>query len=277
MALVFLYKAAPGETLFCQMRLPLETLLLVCIKKCDQRIIKTDKGKDGLYRNCKQRKQNRVKRGKVMSTNNSVTLYLKAEQNVELQSEDVYVKDIGKMTCSDEHVLAKVKSIKLHHFKHSEPKRTVISILKVIEEIEKEFPNVSVENLGEADVLIEQVNVDKHKGFAQTVKIIFVSAISFFGTAFTIMAFHNDIGINKVFSKVYEMVMGQASDGYSILELSYSVGLAIGIILFFNHIGGRRITKDPTPIEVEMRVYETDVNKALIETADREGKTIDVM
>lgn len=50
----------------------------------------------------------------------------------------------------------------------------------------------------------------------------------------------------------------------------------MGIIVFFNHIGGRRITKDPTPIEVEMRVYEKDVNDALIETADREGKTIDV-
>ena len=90
------------------------------------------------------------------------------------------------------------------------------------------------------------------------------------------MAFHNDISINKIFSHVYELVMGYSSDGYSILEVSYSVGLAVGIILFFNHIGGRRITKDPTPIEVEMRVYETDVNKALIETADREGKTIDV-
>lgn len=90
------------------------------------------------------------------------------------------------------------------------------------------------------------------------------------------MAFHNDIGINKIFAKVYELVMGVPSDGYSILEISYSLGLAIGIILFFNHIGGRRITKDPTPIEVEMRVYETDVNKALIETADREGKSIDV-
>lgn len=210
-----------------------------------------------------------------MSTS-SVTLYIKAEQNVELQTEDVYVKDIGKMTCTDEHVLAKVKSIKLHRFKKDGQKRTVISILKVIEEIEKEFPNVSVENIGETDILIEQVNVDKHKGPVQAVKIAFVSAISFFGTAFTIMAFHNDIGINKVFSKVYEMVMGRAGDGYSILELSYSIGLAVGIILFFNHIGGRRITKDPTPIEVEMRVYETDVNKALIETADREGKTIDV-
>ena len=210
-----------------------------------------------------------------MSTN-SITLYLKAEQNIELESEDVYVKDIGKMTCTDEHVLAKIKTIKLHHFKKDEQKRKVISILKVIEEIEKEFPNVSVENLGETDVLIEQVNVNKHKGAVQTMKIIFVSAIAFFGTAFTLMAFHNDIGIHEVFSKVYEMVTGQAGDGYGILELSYSIGLAVGIILFFNHIGGRRITKDPTPIEVEMRVYESDVNKALIETSDREGKTIDV-
>lgn len=210
-----------------------------------------------------------------MSTNN-VTLYLKAEQNVELQSEDVYIKDIGKLTCKDEHILAKVKAIKLYHFKEGDKKRQVISILKVIEEIETAFPNVTVENLGEIDVLVEQIDVDKHKGAVQTIKIIFVSAISFFGTAFTIMAFHNDIGINEVFSKVYEMVMGQASDGYGILELSYSIGLAVGITIFFNHIGGRRITKDPTPIEVEMRVYETDVNKALIETADREGKMIDV-
>lgn len=211
----------------------------------------------------------------VMSTS-SATLYLKAEQNVELQSDDVYLKDIGKMTCSDAAVLAKVKAIKLHHFKEGEAKREIISILKVIEEIEKICPNVSVENLGESDILIERINVNKHKGPVQFGKVVFVSAISFFGTAFTIMAFHNDIGINDVFSRIYEMVTGQTADGYSVLEFSYSIGLAAGIILFFNHIGGRRITKDPTPIEVEMRVYERDVNQALIETADREGKTIDV-
>ena len=152
----------------------------------------------------------------------------------------------------------------------------MISILKVIEEVNKLFPNVTVENLGETDILIEHINVNKHKGLVQWIKLAFVAAISFFGTGFTIMAFHNDISINKIFSKVYELVMGYPADGYSILEVSYSIGLAIGIIMFFNHIGGRRITKDPTPIEVEMRIYETDVNKALIETADREGKSIDV-
>lgn len=32
--------------------------------------------------------------------------------------------------------------------------------------------------------------------------------ISFFGTAFTIMAYHNDVGINEVFTEVYRMCMG---------------------------------------------------------------------
>lgn len=210
-----------------------------------------------------------------MSTGNA-TIYLNAEQNVEMQSPDVYVKDIAKLTCSDNSILAKVKAIKLHHFKEDEPKRQVISLLKVIEEIEKVCPGVDVQSIGESAVMVEYINVDRHKGPLQTIKLIFVALVSFFGTSFTIMAFHNDIGINDVFTKIYEMVMGQQGDGYGILELAYSLGLAIGIIVFFNHIGGRRITKDPTPIEVEMRIYEQDVNKALIETADREGKTIDV-
>ena len=148
--------------------------------------------------------------------------------------------------------------------------------MKMIELIQKVCPNVTVSNIGEMDTLVERINVNKHKGGIQLLKVIFVSGISFFGTAFTIMAFHNDIGINKVFGKVYELVMGVPSANYSILELSYSIGLALGIIIFFNHIGGRRITKDPTPIEVEMRNYEREANDALVETADREGKTIDV-
>lgn len=210
-----------------------------------------------------------------MSTSNT-TIYLNAEQNVEMQSPDVYVKDIAKLTCSDNSILAKVKAIKLHRFKEDEPKRQVISLLKVIEEIEKVCPGADVQSIGESAVMVEYINVDRHKGPLQTIKLIFVALVSFFGTSFTIMAFHNDIGINDVFTKIYEMVMGQQGDGYGILELAYSLGLAVGIIVFFNHIGGRRITKDPTPIEVEMRIYEQDVNKALIETADREGKTIDV-
>lgn len=206
----------------------------------------------------------------------NTVLYLKTEQNAEVMEEHVCVKDIASVYCSDSSICAKVKSLKVYQFHEKERKRQVISVLKVIELIEKECPGVSVENIGENATLIELIDVNRHKGPVQLLKLIFVACISFFGTGFTIMAFHNDISINKIFERVYELVMGYPSDGYSILEVSYSIGMAVGIILFFNHIGGRRLTKDPTPIEVEMRVYETDVNRALIETADREGKTIDV-
>lgn len=203
-------------------------------------------------------------------------VYLKAQQNAEVMEKDVYVRDIASVYCSDSNVKIKIKELKIYQFHEEDEKRQVISALKVIELIEKECPEVMVFSIGENETLIEFVSVNKYKGSIQTLKLIFVALISFFGTGFTIMAFHNDININKLFARVYEMVMGYPSDGYSILELSYSVGLALGIMLFFNHIGGKKLTGDPTPIEVEMRIYEGDVNQSLMEAADREGKTIDV-
>ena len=62
------------------------------------------------------------------------------------------------------------------------------------------------------------------------------------------------------------------SDGYTILEISYSLGLSVGIILFFNHFAGKKITMDPTPLEVQMKQYEQDVSTAIIQENIRKGK-----
>lgn len=110
---------------------------------------------------------------------NSTTIYLKAEQNVEVQTPEVCVKDIATLTCSDSHILAKAKSLRLWKFQQGEQKRQVISVLKMIEEIEKACPGVSVESLGETDVVVEWIDVDRHKGFVQWCKLAFVALISF--------------------------------------------------------------------------------------------------
>lgn len=204
------------------------------------------------------------------------TLYLKLERNVEIQKPDVQLKDLGKLYCRNEKLLNRLKATKVFRFKPEDGGRKVVCVMKLIEMLQKEYENLEVESIGEAETVIEEVKTSRYKGPMQAAKICFVSCICFFGAAFTIMAFHNDVGIIKTFNRVYELITGQLSDGVTILEISYSIGLALGIILFFNHIGGRRITKDPTPIEVEMRIYEKEVNDALVETADREGKMLDV-
>ena len=123
-------------------------------------------------------------------------IYLKTQQNAEVMENDVYVKDIASVYCSDSDVRKKIKGLKLCHFSEKEKKRQVISVLKVIELIEKECPGVVVFSIGENATLIKLVNANKYKGPVQMLKLLFVALISFFGTGFTIMAFHNDININ---------------------------------------------------------------------------------
>ena len=46
--------------------------------------------------------------------------------------------------------------------------------------------------------------------------------------------------------------------------------------MFFNHVGHKKITHDPTPIQIEMRKYETDLDTAFINNAERRGHSVDV-
>ena len=177
-------------------------------------------------------------------------VYIKPKRNAQVQKEEVFFSDIASVTCIDEHITAKVKALKVYQFRDGTEKRAVISCLKLTELVQDLEKGITVENVGEMDTLIKLVKVPEDKGILVWLKIVFVAFISFFGTAFTIMAFHNDVGIHDVFARLYEMTMGQKATGITTLEVAYSIGLAVGITLFFNHVGGRRITSDPTPIEV---------------------------
>ena len=60
------------------------------------------------------------------------------------------------------------------------------------------------------------------------------------------------------------------------MEVCYSIGLIIGILVFFNHFAGKRFSVDPTPMEVEMRLYENDIQTTLVQNYERKKKEIDV-
>ena len=48
------------------------------------------------------------------------------------------------------------------------------------------------------------------------------------------------------------------------------------MLLFFNHFSVKKLEKDLTPIQIEMRSYEETMNEAFIQDATREGKTKDI-
>lgn len=191
-------------------------------------------------------------------------IMLKCSGHVKVNGGSVTLQDIAEVYCMDKGLANKAKTLTIEKLKKP-GQRKVISVLYIIDKLQKEFPNTTIQNIGEIDVIIEWEKPMKGEVF----KIAVVSLIAFFGTAFTIMAFHNDIEIRSVFQDVYYVTAGTTSNGVGILEISYCLGLFLGITVFFNHIGKKKLTQDPTPVAVAMHNYEKDVNQAIVENAER--------
>ena len=202
------------------------------------------------------------------------TLYIKGEKNKELAKTEVLLGDVLSMECTDQTVVSRLKTVKL--LRGSLKKRYVISILEVISRIHEIYPNLTVENMGETDLIITIEDQKKNGKVIPFLKSVFVLLVTFIGAGFSIMSFNNDVDVPKLFNQIYFLVTGNRSDGFGILELTYCIGISVGILLFFNHFGKRRFTVDPTPMEVEMRTYEEEIEMTLIDEYSRKKEEKDV-
>ncbi len=203
-------------------------------------------------------------------------LYVRIEQHSLVTKETVRLEDVAKLYGLDKESVNELGGLVLAEFTGEKDDTKVFSILKVIELVHEVQPSWSVNNMGETEFVVEYKAAIRTNKVLDYGKSAIVSLVAFFGAAFTIMTFNTDVNVGEVFAQFYELVMGRTHSGGTILELSYCVGLPIGILVFYNHFSKRKIHNDPTPIQIEMRKYEEDIDKALIKNAEREGKTIDV-
>ncbi|MDO4299348.1 MAG: stage V sporulation protein AA [Lachnospiraceae bacterium] len=202
------------------------------------------------------------------------TLYLKIDKNVQSKGNPVYLRDIASINCAKKPVENKVKTLRLPTEIIKGPGRYVFSVLDVIETIQKEYPNLEINNLGESDFIITVEKDHTPSDAWSWCKTVLVCLLAFFGAAFSIMAFNNDVGVTTLFGQLYEQFTGNETSGFTVLEISYSIGVGMGILLFFHHFAKKKGMSDPTPLEVEMRTYEDDVDMTLVESGNRKEKTL---
>ena len=205
----------------------------------------------------------------------SETVYLSFSKNVEVHTRKVHIGKVGSVWCTDNHIAARIKAMPLVNVPDVKSRRYVFSVMKVVELITKEMENVEINNVGEPEFVISYKREEKPPLMWRFLKVAFVSAIVFCGGAFAIMAYGNDVDINSVLSAICKFATGDEKWLFA-LQIAYCVGLGAGIIIFYNHLGRRRYEKDPTPLEVEMRLYEDDINTAIINNSAREGEEEDV-
>lgn len=204
------------------------------------------------------------------------TIYVKAPQCIEITTPKVEIKDFLTVYAADKALQKQVEHIPFYSFTEGRAEQTVVSILKIIETINTVLPDITVENLGEGDFILSYLPTDKHARIKEYVYTFFICLVAFFGGGYAIMAYNTDVGAKELFTYLSTLFTGNAKSGVLYISIAYAVGLTGGMLLFFNHLGAKKITSDPTPLEVQMRLYEKDVSTTIIKDISRRGENIDV-
>lgn len=204
------------------------------------------------------------------------TVFIKAPQCIEVENNTVMLKDFLTIYTTDEALAEQILSIPFYTFEKGKKAQVIVSILKIIEIITDKFPDVQVENLGEGDFIISYQPTARFEKAREIFSTIFICMVAFFGGGYAIMAYNTDVGAKELFTYLSMLFLGNAKSGVLYLSIAYSIGLTIGMLLFFNHLGNKKLTSDPTPLEIQMRLYEKDISTTIIKDSSRRGESMDV-
>ncbi len=203
------------------------------------------------------------------------TVYLKPELSCIVSHRKIAVEDVCQVYAAEESIAKQVRHVSLFQIKNPQKKQKFpVSSMYLIRHIVDEVPEITVVNLGVADFIIEYHPPKSKKKWLEFFKVVAVAVVIFFGSAFTIMTFNEDASLPEIFEKIYECVMG-SPEGNGWLEVSYSLGLPLGILLFFNHFASIRLSNDPTPLQIQMKQYEQQEDDTIIENAARKGERLE--
>lgn len=188
-------------------------------------------------------------------------VYLRLRSRVRLfRGQDVHLGDVAHLLSDPERENELLKLVLMRPQKQ-DGNLILVDMLQIIAKIREYIPGVVVESLGKPHVLVELVEKPRKPS-----KILFVLVwvLLFFGSALTIMNFHADVSMMEVQVRIVEMITGKKDQHPYLFQIAYSLGIGFGMIVFFNHLFQKKWNEEPTPLEVEMFLYQENVDQYVV-------------
>jgi stage V sporulation protein AA len=137
----------------------------------------------------------------------------------------------------------------------------LIDMLMVIQSIRLIYPYIYIENFGDPHVLVE---IKSEKTQPHFIILALVWLLLFVGSGLTILNFHADVSMLQVHQRIYELLTGKKVEHPYFLQIPYSIGIGMGMVLFFNHVFKKKFNEEPSPLEVEVFLYQESTNRYVI-------------
>lgn len=191
---------------------------------------------------------------------NKIYLQLKKQVNISL-GQTIYLHNIAHLLCPED-IEEKIKKLIIPIEYSGNDITTSINIIEIIEIINRAIPQVVVLSVGEKQVSITISKKEPKKiDLMNVIKLVISFFLIFIGSGLAIMYFHADVNMHKVHETLTIAITGKESTSPYWINIPYSIGIGIGIALFFGIFPGKN--KNPDPLEIEMFKYEKDVNSYL--------------
>jgi stage V sporulation protein AA len=196
------------------------------------------------------------------------TIYIRMRNRVLVKPEEkIFLMDIAQVI-APETVISDLKNLMVHQVTVKDKNIIILDVMKIIRLISDLIEDVEVQTIGPAQTIVEVMLQKKQMSFPFFILIWF---LLFFGSAMAIMNFHDDVSMRSVQEKLYRIITGVEDSKPWIFQIPYSIGLGLGMILFFNHVFQKRINEEPSPLEVEMFNYQMDLDNYVIIHENKES------
>lgn len=206
-----------------------------------------------------------------MGAATSPSVYLRLRKRIGIRPEGIVTLGHAARLFADDAALeAKLEALTVHRHRLNEGNRVVIDLLHIVRLIRESEPEMIVEAYGDPQVLVIVADAPRE---AKKSVLIVTWLLLFFGSGLAIMNFHTDVNMKDVHERITELVTGKKTEHPLWFQIPYSLGIGIGMLVFFNHLFRKRFNEEPNPLEVELYMYEENVNAYVI--ADEMRKKAD--
>lgn len=189
------------------------------------------------------------------------TLYIRFRKRVSIDKDQpILLRQIADLL-SEPDIEEKLYSHVISNPKPEDGNLILIDMLMVIRSIRQIYPHIQIEGLGEPHALIE---IKSQKARPHFIILALVWLLLFIGSGLTIINFHADVSMLEVHQRIYELLTRKRLEHPYFLQIPYSIGIGLGMVLFFNHVFKKKFSEEPSPLEVENFLYQENTNRYVI-------------
>lgn len=198
-----------------------------------------------------------------MNSQSAPAIYIQLKNRVSVpEGRGVMLRDVAYLIAGPEW-REPLYSILLLQPEQSDGNLILIDLLTIIPRIHELIPDAEIQPIGEGRTIVQiEGPVEARK--PSIALFVLVWLLLFFGSALTIMNFHADVSMQEVHIRIVEMLTGRRDEHPYMFQIAYSLGIGFGMVIFFNHLFKKKWNEEPTPLEVEMFLYQKNIDQYVV-------------